>query len=179
MRLKTLADVFECAIAGTNEPKHLNTLLKTRTLLKARDEIIALANQCEDGLDTDVSIVSWYAFSCLMNVATYNNFGPICKLHSMNNRALKRGYRDAVRSNICEEFTDAQIDGVADFLSDLWHDNEASGAHLADGTFAPSDNCITDDFKGRINELGDIINKLYHHRGLSPDDIVAIEMFIH
>lgn len=177
MKLKTLELALSNAIIdpiGVNDTEDFNNYLK------ARDEIIELAKHCEDGLDTDCSIVSWYAFSNLMNVATYDDFGKIRKECKHNKRRETKLYRETCRNLICEELTDTQIDGVADFLRDLWDDNEENGSHAADGTFDTPDYCATcSNLEARINYLGDIINKLYHHRGLGPEDITAIEMFIH
>ena len=173
MKLKTLERALAFLLADDSHPLTPDEFEDT---LKARDEIIALANHCEDGLDTDCSIVSWYAFSNLMNVATYDDFGKIYKEHHNCKRGVTKLYREACRDLICEELTDGQIDGVADFLTDLWLDNESGGCHNSDGTF--TEDAIAEKDKG-INKLGDIINKLYHHRGLSPDDITAIELYIH
>lgn len=172
MKLKTLESVFNCAIAGTNEPNHL------KTLLKARDETVALANQCEDGFETEVTLVTTYAFSNLLNVSTYDDFGRLRKAFPKSDRILLRQYRNVVRDKICEEFTDAQIDDVSYFLLDLWAANEETGDHNPDGSFKRDDHSC-DHLVARIAELETIINKLYHHRGLGPDDITSIERCIH
>lgn len=155
MKLKTLESALNCAIAGTNERCHLEILLK------ARDEIIALADHCEDGLDADCSIVSWYTFSNLMNVATYDDFGKIYKENHDCRRVYTKLYRETCR--------------------DLWDVNEDFGYNKTDGSFADCTclKCEKTQLQDKIETLGTIINKLYHHSGLSADDITDIQQFIH
>lgn len=178
MKLSTLNRAIENAII---DPIGVNSNEDFTKLLKARDEIIELSKICDEGMDADVTVLSWYALSNLMNVATYDFFGPIRKEYGKNERAQTRFYRDAVHSNICEELTNAQIDGVADFLSDLWDDNEDNGSHNESGCFKSStlDEDLILTLNDRITTLGTIINKLYHHRGLSPEDLDEIQLYIH
>lgn len=176
MKLKTLETALNEAILN---PIGVASSEELQTYLKARDEIIALANVCDDGMDTDVTVTSWYTFSNLLNSVTYDDFGKVLKEYFGNKRFVTRKYREICR-NICEEITDEQADGVADFLKDLWSDNEAYGCHHPDGSMMrdndPTVLKVKDD---QINKLGDIINKLYHHRGLSADDLSEIQLFIH
>ena len=178
MKLSTLNRAIENAII---DPIGVNSNEDFHDLLKIRDEITRLADICEDGIETEVALTSWYAFSNLMNIATYDDFGRIRKDNLLNERRQTKLYRETVRDIICEELTDRQIDGVTDFLADLWDDNEANGSHKADGSFidAPCLQCDKAVLQDKIDALGDIINKLYHHRGLSADDMSAIIMYIH
>ena len=178
MKLSTLNRAIENAII---DPIGVNSTDDFHELLAIRDEITRLADVCEDGLETDITLTSWYAFSNLMNVATYDAFGKIRKANLNNQRAQIRLYRREVRNMICEELSDTQIDGVADFLSDLWDDNEENGSHTADGLLIKRrlPQCDKAELQDKIDKLGDIINKLYHHRGLNDNDIMAIEMYIH
>jgi hypothetical protein len=177
MKLSTLNRAIENAII---DPIGVNSTEDFHELLTIRDEITRLADVCEDGFKTNVTLTSWYTFSNLMNEATYDDFGRLRKEAGPNNRILNRKYRDAVRFHVCEELTDTQIDDVADFLNDLWLDNEDNDCHNPDGTFKKSDeNIETAILRNRIDELGTIINKLYHHRGLTADDVSTIEMYIH
>lgn len=178
MKLSTLNRAIENAII---DPTGANSTKDFEELLAARDEITRLKDVCEDGIKTDVTVTSWYAFSNLMNVATYDLFGKIRKAHLNNSRVQTRLYRKEVHDTICEELSDAQIDSAADFLADLWDDNEAYGSHKADGSMVrpACPECDRASLQCKIDKLGDIINKLYHHRGLSADDMDAITMYIH
>lgn len=135
MQLKTLVEALNHVIVNPPTdmtPDHLNVYLQ------ARDELIELRNICTDGLDTHVSVVSWYAFSCIMNCLTYDEFGRIRKANLRNERRQTKLYRETCRDCYCEELTDSQIDGVADFLRDLWDDNENNNCHNPDGTLLRS-----------------------------------------
>lgn len=171
MQLKTLVEALNHII--TNPPTDM-TPDRLHVYLQARDELIELRNVCADGLETHVSVVSWYAFSCIMNCLTYDEFGRIRKANLRNERRQTKLYREACR-DYCEELTDSQIDGVADFLRDLWDDNEENECNQPDGSMR----FCARDLLERIDKFGTIINKLYHHRGLSADDLTDIQLFIH
>lgn len=72
----------------------------------------------------------------LLNELTYDDYGRRARKHGNDMRLDLYTYD--VRNNhmfAVAGLTDAQLEAGYEVISDLWHDNEANGAHNADGSF--------------------------------------------
>ena len=133
MKLSTL----NLAIAHALSHSQGLTPDELKDILEIHDQIVELGIVAED-YDIGVTITSTYSIANLLNSATYDVFGKLLKKFTSDrptySRIVKREYRDYCRS-MFGELTDRQIDDAADFLLDLWKDNEENGYNNPDGSF--------------------------------------------
>lgn len=148
MKLRTIKQAFELAIANPSIPQS-----DRQSLIEAYNEVQATFHrlntpyailQNDSPLDVDCNLISWFDLSNLLNESTYDMFGRIVRETLANHPeseyqkayAIEAYCREMTsRSSEYESLTVEQIIGVAEFLWDLWQDNEDSGVHDSTGAF--------------------------------------------
>ena len=102
-------------------------------------DAISECNQLSERFDSKkiwqdtIYIVSAESMSDLLNMATYDIYGKLAKVHG--DELPFEYFAHAVRKEYLPELTNCSLELIFDILSDLWRDNEANGAHNPDGTF--------------------------------------------
>lgn len=148
MKLRTIKQALELAIASPDVSPS-----DRQSLIDAYDEVQATFHRLntpyailhnDSPLDAHCSIISWYDLSNLINESTYDMFGRIVR-EAINNHPDSAYQKSYAIETYCREMTALssgyesltveQIIGVAEFLWDLWHDNEDSGVHDSTGAF--------------------------------------------
>lgn len=148
MKLRTIKQALELAISSPDL-----TQSDRQSLIDAYDEVQATFHRLntpytilrnDSPLDNHCSIISWYDLSNLLNESTYNMFGRIVR-ETIDNHPGSEYQKAYAIEAYCKEMTATgsgyesltveQIIGIAEFLWDLWHDNEDSGVHDSTGAF--------------------------------------------
>lgn len=148
MKLATIKQALSIAIASPDI-----TSSDRQSLIEAYDEVQATFHrlntpyailQNDSPLDIHCNLISWYDLSNLLNESTYNMFGRIVReeLNKYPESAFQKSFaieaycREMTSTaSGYESLTNEQIIGVAEFLWDLWHDNEETGVHDRTGAF--------------------------------------------
>ena len=80
-----------------------------------------------------VYLVSSESLSDLLNLATYDEYGKLARIH--NGNVPFPYYADKVRKWQHTDLTNRSLELGYDIVSNLWHDNEEQGKNKPDGTF--------------------------------------------
>lgn len=108
-----------------------------------RQEVFAAITSCAQVIErfdnsdlwkNECYVLSTDALDDLLNLATYDLFGKRQKAYG-DHRLPFDHYASECRKYI-EGLTNEQLQLGYDIICDLWHENEADGAHNPDGTFA-------------------------------------------
>lgn len=148
MKLRTIKQALELAISSPDiVPSDRQSLIEAYNEAQATFHPLntPYAILRNDGpLDAHCSIISWYDLSNFINESTYDMFGRIVReaidkhpeSEYQKSYAIETYCREMTAlSSGYESLTNEQIIGVAEFLWDLWHDNEESGVHDGTGAF--------------------------------------------
>lgn len=106
-----------------------------KQVFEAIDECTELAERfdCRDIWKDEVYLVSSGSLSDLLNIATYDDFGKLARLHGTD--VPFDYYAHDVRKFNLTDLTNRSLQLGYDIIHDLWRDNEADGCHNEDGTF--------------------------------------------
>lgn len=128
--LKTIARNERGAFAACEFDDNEVTLINY-----AIDELTEL--QCKTVFKTDqeVVFVDGISMSDLLNQLTYDIYGRAARING--NKLSFDAYREVTVDNLvpCEYLTDEAMYWGYDVISDLWHDNETTGANKPDGAY--------------------------------------------
>lgn len=148
MKLRTIKQALSIAIASPDIPQS-----DRQSLIEAYDEVQTTFHRLntpyailhnDSPLDIHCNLISWFDLSSLINESTYNMFGRIVR-ETIDNHPDSEYQKAYAIETYCREMTsigsgyesltNEQIIGVAEFLWDLWQDNEDTGVHDSTGAF--------------------------------------------
>ena len=148
MKLRTIKQALSIAIASPDI-----TQSDRQSLIEAYDEVQTTFHRLntpyailhnDSPLDVHCNLISWFDLSNLLNESTYNTFGRIVR-ETIDNHPDSEYQKAYAIEAYCREMTSIgsgyesltveQVIGVAEFLWDLWHDNEDSGVNDSTGAF--------------------------------------------
>lgn len=132
MKLETLIKALEHYIpsAECSEDERKEALAALKSCQSVRERFAS-----SDIWSDTIYVVTSDALSSLLNTATYDIYGKCARTGHGNNVKFEYYAHDCRRRGALEELTDEQLQLGYDIISDLWHDNEASGYNNEDGSF--------------------------------------------
>lgn len=148
MKLRTIKQALSIAIASPDIAPS-----DRQSLIEAYDEVQATFHRLntpyailhnDSPLDIHCNLISWFDLSDLLNESTYDMFGRIVR-ETINKHPDSECHKAYAIEAYCREMTsisygyesltNEQIIGVAEFLWDLWQNNEDAGVHDSTGAF--------------------------------------------